>query len=331
VLYSPEEIRIHAAYACEISVIAAHLAGIGYEYFNHICVTYENSTNAEEKSCLIPICILPETSLVKKEGGVMQTDGLPSSTTYRNSLTVEKSDSQNGVADDVETEAARNGEDDSNESTGLSKGKRSRSLSSIGDNSDKPNGRMKLSNLIHDTTPISKRQKLDKSPESDQESPNCLKGVHEALALLKKGSVCLEYLESMWNDLQRLAHNNSLSLNDWEDELHRAIEFFNLPFDIYNSIILMRSDIALSAASVPGNLAKALKLSQTLCDRIEVQRSKEKAAVLTSSVQELDIPFMLAFRVLYNIGIIYLLVGNIQVTNQKAHVQQFVPIDIMPF
>jgi hypothetical protein len=190
---------------------------------------------------------------------------------------------------------------------------------------------MKLSNLIHDTTPISKRQKLDKSPESDQESPNCLKGVHEALALLKKGSVCLEYLESMWNDLQRLAHNNSLSLNDWEDELHRAIEVFNLPFDIYNSIILMRSDIALSAASVPGNLAKALKLSQTLCDRIEVQRSKEKAAVLTSSVQELDIPFMLAFRVLYNIGIIYLLVGNIQVTNQKAHVQQFVPIDIMPF
>lgn len=59
---------------------------------------------------------------------------------------------------------------------------------------------------------------------------------------------------------------------------------------------------------MPGNLAKALELSQSICDRIEVQRRQEK-----TDNTEMDIPFMFAFRVLYNIGIIYLLVGSLQV------------------
>jgi hypothetical protein len=59
-------------------------------------------------------------------------------------------------------------------------------------------------------------------------------------------------------------------------------------------------------------LAKALELSQSICDRIEVQRRQEKTDHGKTNT-EMDIPFMFAFRVLYNIGIIYLLVGSLQV------------------
>lgn len=64
---------------------------------------------------------------------------------------------------------------------------------------------------------------------------------------------------------------------------------------------------------MPGNLAKALELSQTICDRIEVQRRQEKTDNGRINT-EMDIPFMFAFRVLYNIGVIYLLVGSLQVS-----------------
>ena len=44
-----------------------------------------------------------------------------------------------------------------------------------------------------------------------------------------------------------------------------------------------------------------------------MQRRQEKGE--GSKPPEFDIPFMFAFRVLYNIGVIYLLVGSIQVHN----------------
>jgi hypothetical protein len=323
---SPEEIRIHAAFACETSILAAQLAMAGFEYFNHVCVTHENATNTEEKSCLIPICILPENNSVshgaQKKGDNDSADQQTtlSSMPYRNSLTVENhhpaeaADNANG-AQNGEAASSNQGDDENDDSSHATSGKRSRPTAS--ETNDKPNGVMKLSNLIHDSAPTpSKRQKTEKSAVKD-EHPDCLKGVHEALDTLSIGRKSLEYLESMWNELSA---NKNVILVDWEDELTKVIEFFDLPFDVYNSIILLRSDIALSAASTPGNLAKALKLSQSLCDRIEIQRSKEKAAILTNAVQELDIPFMLAFRVLYNIGIIYLLVGNIQVSHRPAMV-----------
>jgi hypothetical protein len=60
-------------------------------------------------------------------------------------------------------------------------------------------------------------------------------------------------------------------------------------------------------------LAKALRLSQSICDRIEVHRRKYKKEN-DSTPPEFDIPFMFAFRVLYNIGVIYLLVGSLPVS-----------------
>jgi hypothetical protein len=57
-------------------------------------------------------------------------------------------------------------------------------------------------------------------------------------------------------------------------------------------------------------LAKALELSQSICDRIDAQRREEKTH---GESVDADIPLMFTFRVLYNIGIIYLLVGSLQV------------------
>lgn len=72
-----------------------------------------------------------------------------------------------------------------------------------------------------------------------------------------------------------------------------------------------RTDTSPIQPSTSGNLAKALKLSQSICDRIEVQRQKYKSESETPA--ELEIPFMFAFRVLYNISVIYLLVGSLPV------------------
>ena len=48
-----------------------------------------------------------------------------------------------------------------------------------------------------------------------------------------------------------------------------------------------------------------------------MQRRQEKGDGVKAP--EFDIPFMFAFRVLYNIGVIYLLVGSIQVNLKKKH------------
>lgn len=316
-----EQVKARAAIACEMLIIAAHLARIGYEYFNLVCLTSENTSNSDEKLCLIPICVLPENNPShengSKTGFTLSEDPQLSAKPYRNSLNIENIDENSRVngnpsPDNIET-ISRNNEDSSDSNIKVETiGKRSRPSPMV-EKSSPSNGAMRLSNLIHDSAPTPKRQKVDGS-ETDVDKSDCLKGTSDALFALKKGAECLAFLEQLWQELgQQLQNGTSSPLNSWEEELSCTFESYDLPFDLYNSILLLQSDIALSAAAAPGNLAKALKLSQNLCDRIEVQRAKEKAAMLTSSMQELDIPFMLAFRVLYNIGIIYLMVGNIQV------------------
>lgn len=315
-----EQVKARAAIACEMLIIAAHLARIGYEYFNLVCLTSENTSNSDEKLCLIPICVLPENNPShengSKTGFTLSEDPQLSAKPYRNSLNIENIDENSRVngnpsPDNIET-ISRNNEDSSDSNIKVETiGKRSRPSPMV-EKSSPSNGAMRLSNLIHDSAPTPKRQKVDGS-ETDVDKSDCLKGTSDALFALKKGAECLAFLEQLWQELgQQLQNGTSSPLNSWEEELSCTFESYDLPFDLYNSILLLQSDIALSAAAAPGNLAKALKLSQNLCDRIEVQRAKEKAAMLTSSMQELDIPFMLAFRVLYNIGIIYLMVGNIQ-------------------
>ncbi|KAI7888364.1 uncharacterized protein EV154DRAFT_518044 [Mucor mucedo] len=141
----------------------------------------------------------------------------------------------------------------------------------------------------------------------------CVKGVDNALHILSKAGDCLRHCVDLWNWANGQLSQKTLidHLGGWEKELCRVIEGYKLPFDMNNAILLVRSDLALSSPSIAGNLAKALELSQSICDRIEVQRRQEKTDNNRAS-SEMDIPFMFAFRVLYNIGVIYLLVGSLQ-------------------
>ncbi|KAI9243706.1 hypothetical protein BY458DRAFT_530370 [Sporodiniella umbellata] len=134
----------------------------------------------------------------------------------------------------------------------------------------------------------------------------CVQGVDDTLQVLSRAADCLRHLVELWQwATEKLSTEEIVDhFGSWEQELCRVIDSYKLPFEMHNAILLVRSDLALSSPSIAGNLAKALELSQSICDRIENQRKKKK---------EVDnIPFMFAFRVLYNISIIYLLVGSLQ-------------------
>ncbi|ORX61716.1 hypothetical protein DM01DRAFT_1332305 [Hesseltinella vesiculosa] len=167
---------------------------------------------------------------------------------------------------------------------------------------------------------------LDGSPSSDEPArkktrlaahhqddhllqSSCLAGVDQTLQLLSKAADCMRHLVHLWDWAQARAPGIDWPglFGDWEQEFKRVIDSYQLPFDMYNAILLARSDLCLSTPSVSGNLSKALKLSQSICDRIETQRRQGK-----DMAQEYNIPFMFAFRVLYTIGVIYLLVGSLQ-------------------
>ncbi|KAG2231004.1 hypothetical protein INT48_001611 [Thamnidium elegans] len=167
-----------------------------------------------------------------------------------------------------------------------------------------------------------KRKKIDSASSSvtdDEDNRGkgldsyCVNGVDNALQILSKAADCLRHCVDLWTWANGKLSQKSLldQLGGWEQELCRVIEGYKLPFDMNNAVLLVRSDLALSSPSIPGNLAKALELSQTICDRIEVQRRQEKTDNGRTKT-EMDIPFMFAFRVLYNIGVIYLLVGSLQ-------------------
>ncbi|KAI9244155.1 hypothetical protein EDC94DRAFT_629896 [Helicostylum pulchrum] len=167
-----------------------------------------------------------------------------------------------------------------------------------------------------------KRKKIDSASSSitdDEDNRGkgldsyCVNGVDNALQILSKAADCLRHCLDLWTWANGKLSQKSLldQLGGWEQELCRVIEGYKLPFDMNNAVLLVRSDLALSSPSIPGNLAKALELSQTICDRIEVQRRQEKTDNGRTKT-EMDIPFMFAFRVLYNIGVIYLLVGSLQ-------------------
>ncbi|CAO3690764.1 unnamed protein product [Rhizopus stolonifer] len=134
----------------------------------------------------------------------------------------------------------------------------------------------------------------------------CVQGVDDTLQILSQAADCLRHIVELWQwASEKLSPEDMIDhFGSWEQELCRVIDAYKLPFDMHNAVLLVRSDLALSSPSVPGNLAKALELSQNICDRIEKQRKKK--------TDNEDIPFMFAFRVLYNIGIIYLLVGSLQ-------------------
>ncbi|KAI8974997.1 hypothetical protein BDB01DRAFT_853651 [Pilobolus umbonatus] len=173
------------------------------------------------------------------------------------------------------------------------------------------NGSVENTLNFSDNTKIPRYEHEDEKTRAQGLESYCVKGVDNALQILSKAADCLRHIVDLWYwAIEKVSEKSIMDeLGSWEQELCRVIDGYNLPFDMHNAVLLVRSDLALSSPSVPGNLAKALELSQSICDRIEIQRRQERGDRTST---EMDIPFMFAFRVLYNIGVIYLLVGSLQ-------------------
>ncbi|KAI9309208.1 hypothetical protein BJ944DRAFT_245922 [Cunninghamella echinulata] len=264
-----QQLKVSATLMCEYMVVLSQFVYFGYEYYKSVCGSNVNETSSLEKTCLVPICAFQ--SFLKKS-------------TFDNN----NNNTNNNDDPIIKSEII---DSDVNSNNNNSSRKRQLSGSHSPDNDDRQ-----------------KKTKLDIPDRGQGLSAECMKGVDYALQVLSKAADCLRHLVDMcqWASINSLVDDQSKLLQSWEGELNRIIAYYNLPFDIKNAVLLVQSDLALSLPSVPGNLAKALELSQTICDRIEAERRNENKS------EELDIPFMFAFRVLYSIAVIYLLVGSVQ-------------------
>ncbi|KAI8645756.1 hypothetical protein BD408DRAFT_411480 [Parasitella parasitica] len=273
-LPTTDDLSIVSTLMCEFMVAASQFVQFGYDYYRYVCGTDSAASSAEEKTCLIPVCSFqPNDNLASHRLGQKRTYlSKQANTPDRNTL---------NFSDDLQL-LRRN---------------------------DK---RLKLD----DGSNCSAADENEYDEEDDRSlglDSYCVQGVDEALQILSKAADCLRHVVELWQwAVGKISQKSIIKhLGGWEQELCRVIDGYKLPFDMHNAVLLVRSDLALSSPSVPGNLAKALELSQSICDRIEVQRRQEKTDYGRTST-EMDIPFMFAFRVLYNIGVIYLLVGSLE-------------------
>ncbi|KAI8359092.1 hypothetical protein EDC96DRAFT_514161 [Choanephora cucurbitarum] len=279
-----EDFSIITTLMCEYMATASQFVQYGYEYYKYVCGTNEAaSSRSEEKSCLIPVCSFQPNS---------PQDQRPLKRTYNEEQTT-LVDYPNSLEKRLRTEQSDHRSEEEKEQEGEKEDEEE-------EDEDEERKEEKLAESMYDE----RGQGLDSY---------CIRGVDDALQILSKAADCLRHVVELWQWASSTITQKSLldQLIGWEQEFCRIIDGYRLPFDMHNAVLLVRSDLALSSPSVPGNLAKALELSQTICDRIEAQRRQEKTDYGRSS-SEMDIPFMFAFRVLYNIGVIYLLVGSLQ-------------------
>ncbi|KAI9244818.1 hypothetical protein BDA99DRAFT_293163 [Phascolomyces articulosus] len=304
----PEDLHVLVAFMCEFMAASAQFVQFGYEYYRAVCAVDDSH---QEKSCLIPICaIRPDFPNNNNNNNSNSSDN---NTRPRSSSAASSSSSRDrqGFQPDESSSTAIVPSVMRNEELQSSR-KRNAPENDTSNTDNNNNNSMKLTRLVE---PLrhTKKLKLDNIPDRGEGlNAYCMRGVDDALQILSKAADCMRHLVDLWQwgFMTSPKTNWNTVFGGWEQELCRVIDAYNLPFDVCNAVLLVRSDLALSLPSVPGNLAKALKLSQNICDRIEMQRRQEKGE--GSKAPEFDIPFMFAFRVLYNIGVIYLLVGSIQ-------------------
>ncbi|CAO3627479.1 unnamed protein product [Mucor hiemalis] len=302
------ELTVLTAFMCEFKAVAVEFIYLCNQYYRAVCSI--DSIAGEEKSCLIPVCAIKPTLA----NDISQHQQHPSTTTaiqpeaYRSSST-------SSIEEDEDERVQLNNNN-----------KRVHTI---------PTPLIEKSNFVDEDIYSShqyrnrKRQKVD-LPDRGGEglSSYCMNGVDSALQLLSKAADCMRHIVVLWEWAIQASPDVSREemYQGWEEEFIRVIDGYQLPFDLTNAVLLVRSDIALSSPSIPGNLAKALKLSQAICDRIELQRRTFKKEI-NGAPPEFDIPFMFAFRILYNIGIIYLLVGSLpQSTLEIAIILSVFPI-----
>lgn len=302
------ELIVLTAFMCEFKAVAAEFIQLCNQYYRAVCSL--DSIAGEEKSCLIPVCaIKPVLS-----SDISENQHHPTATTAIQPEVYCSSSSPSVEEDEDESVQFNNNNKRVHNMSALSKKRES-----ISEENSHPL-------YLHHNN---KRQKID-LPDRGGEglSSYCMSGVDSALQILSKAADCMRHIVVLWEWATQTSPDVSWeeSFGGWEEEFIRVIDAYQLPFDLTNAVLLVRSDIALSSPSIPGNLAKALKLSQAICDRIEIQRRRFKKEI-DSAPPEFDIPFMFAFRILYNIGIIYLLVGSLpQSTLEIAIILSVFPI-----
>ncbi|CAO3618331.1 unnamed protein product [Cunninghamella echinulata] len=308
----PNSLSVMVAFICEYLAATSQFTQFSYDYYRAICVMNDennNSNNTNEKSCLIPICAIQSSNdlLGDHSSHSMTTSPrLSPSTGNSNDINnINKNNNENtttsiSTVNTISMAASTSSSTTTQNTTSTTK----KSNEDINSNSNhsteyRHHKKIKLDNSFNRTVG---NEGLDS---------NCMEGVDHSLQILSKAGDCLRHLVNLWDwatqtspgiDWVRL-------FGDWEKEFKRIIDSYQLPFDIYNAVLLVRSELALSTPSLPGNLSKALKLSQIICDRIELQRRQINDK---DQLGENNIPFMFAFRVLYTIGVIYLLVGSLQ-------------------
>ncbi|KAI8084812.1 uncharacterized protein BX664DRAFT_337837 [Halteromyces radiatus] len=290
-----DALSVMVAFMCEYMAVASQFTQFAYDYYCAVCVLNQekdgdDDSQYEEKACLIPICAINNKNSNNDNNfdGDVDRSQKVSSTISSTTKPKQQSDPNGRDSDKGSSSACNEIIQEENEY------------------------RIHHQQLQHQ----SKKMRLDDTVGQsfgvgDGLNSSCMEGVDQTLQVLSMAADCLRHLVNLWDWATHTVPSFDWlgEFGGWEQELTRVIDAYQLPFDIFNAVLLVRSDLALSTPSIPGNLSKALKLSQSICDRIEAQRRQRKGK---SHLIEYNIPFMFAFRVLYTIGVIYLLVGSLQ-------------------
>jgi hypothetical protein len=191
-----ENLIVSIAFMFEFKAVAVEFIRFCNEYYRAVCTL--NSTNGEEKSCLIPICAIKPA--------------LANNTSERQHFT----DTTTAIQpEDYRSSSGSSIEEDGEDYFRINaNNKRSRSLSTASFSSKR--------NLItdeniypHQQQKVNKRHKIE-LPDRGGEGLDsyCMSGVDHALQILSKAADCMRHIVGLWSWANQMSPNIS-----W-DEIH---------------------------------------------------------------------------------------------------------------
>lgn len=238
----PNSLSVMVAFICEYLAVTSQFTQFSYDYYRAICVikddnNSDNSTN--EKACLIPICAIQSNVLFGDHHPNPSTNIASSSSP--SSPTLSSSSSNNNTNNNNTTTSSISSVNTISITTSASS-----PTNNIKDNEGnknqaefRQNKKIKLDNY-------------DRLSKNEGLNSNCMEGVDQSLQILSKAGDCLRHLVNLWD----WATHTSPGIDwirlfgDWEKEFKRIIDSYQLPFDIYNAILLVRSELALSTVII---------------------------------------------------------------------------------
>lgn len=228
------------AFMCEYMAVSSQFTQFAYDYYRAVCVLDGPDKNGgpdsasdasdgggsggtggagghlrQEKACLIPICAIQSSSNLVGDHWKKATT--PGTATPAHS----RRESQGGAG--IATPSAS-------------------SSTSTSSHQLHQNKKSKLDDLQGYTM---------NSNQGSGLNSNCMEGVDQTLQILSKAADCLRHLVTLWDWAVHSAPDIDWTtlFGGWETEFTRVIDAYQLPFDIYNAILLVRSDLALSTVS----------------------------------------------------------------------------------